>query len=207
MKSIKMTALGLAAALGLGLVTTVSTGSLAGDKAASPTSAQLLESLRSKTTRAVNAPLSKDEIARRELIRSLKAKATRGLSMPERKILAKAVENQPKVDMEVYFAFNSDKILPDAEPTLKALGEALRQASTTSDFLVAGHTDAKGRANYNQSLSERRATAIREYLVANFDIPADRLMAVGYGRERLKDPRHPMAAENRRVEVVNMADK
>lgn len=183
----------------------VSTATIAQQRSTPPTPAELMEALRTKTTRGVSAPLSKDEIERRALIDRLKAKATRGLSMPERDQLAKAVSNQPKVDLEVFFDFDSDKISPAAEPTLRSLGEALKGAS--ADFLVAGHTDAKGRAAYNQDLSQRRADAIRDFLVANYSVPADRLLAVGYGREHLKDPQNPLAAENRRVQVVNMAEK
>lgn len=198
----------LSAIAAVGLVA-ASTASTAQQKPGTPTPAELMEALRIKTTRAVNAPLSKDEMARRELIQRLKAKATRGLSMaelsqPERDELASAVSTAPKVDLEVFFDFNSDKITPTAEPTLRSLGEALKGAS--ADFLVAGHTDAKGRANYNLELSQRRAAAIRDFLVNNYAVPADRLLAVGYGREHLKDPNHPLAAENRRVQIVNMAE-
>ena len=205
MRNTRITASAFTRILALGLVALAPAISYAGEAKKVPTPAELMEALRSKTTRAVGAPLPKEEVERRALIAKLKAKATRGLSMPERQVLAKAVGSQPNVDLEVFFEFNSAEIKPDAEPSLRSLGEALKGAS--SDFLVAGHTDAKGKANYNQSLSERRAVAIRDYLMANYAIPADRLMAVGYGREQLKNKDDPTAAENRRVQIVNMADK
>ena len=173
--------------------------------AAVPSAAELMQALRSKPTRGVASEVTKEEAERRALIEKLKAKSTRGLSLPERQQLSQAVSNQPKVDMEVLFEFDSDKITPAAEPALRALGEAL--ASTSSDFLVAGHTDAKGRPAYNQDLSQRRAAAIRDYLASTYKIPAERLMAVGYGREQLKNPDAPMAPENRRVQVVNMIER
>lgn len=196
---------GLSAWLALGILIATPAAFAAEQGKPAPTPAELMEALRSKTTRAVGVPLSKEEVERRALIAKLKAKATRGLSMPERQVLAKAVSDQPKVDIEVFFDFDSDKISSEAEPALKSLGEALRNAS--SDFLVAGHTDAKGKPTYNQDLSQRRAVAIRDYLVSNYEIPADRLMAVGYGRELLKNKDEPLAAENRRVQIVNMEDK
>lgn len=205
MRNTRVSASAFTGFLALGLVVLAPAMSTADEAKKVPTAAELMEALRSKATRAVGAPLPKEEIERRALIAKLKAKATRGLSMPERQVLAKAVGNQPNVDLEVFFEFNSAEIKPDAEPSLRSLGEALKSAS--SDFLVAGHTDAKGGANYNQSLSERRAVAIRDYLMANYAIPADRLMAVGYGREQLKNKDDPTAAENRRVQIVNMADK
>ena len=56
----------------------------------------------------------------------------------------------------------------------------------------------------NMTLSERRAEAVRDYLVGHFSIGASRLIAIGYGEERLKNTADPDAAENRRVEVVNL---
>ncbi|MGH6716659.1 MAG: OmpA family protein, partial [Bradyrhizobium sp.] len=60
---------------------------------------------------------------------------------------------------------------------------------------------------YNQGLSERRADAIKRYLKENYGIPGNDLITVGYGETRLKDPSHPFAEVNRRVQVVNMEDK
>ncbi len=205
MRNTIIKASGLSGLLAAGLLVLAPAAAVSGEAAKVPTPAELMEALRSKSTRAVGAPLSKEEVERRALIAKLKAKATRGLSMPERQVLAKAVGDQPKVDLEVFFEFNSADIKPDAEPALRSLGEALKNAS--SDFLVAGHTDAKGKPSYNQTLSQRRAVAIRKFLMSNYEIPADRLMAVGYGREQLKNKDDPLAAENRRVQIVNMADK
>ncbi len=189
----------------LGLLTGTPVSVSAQQKAPVPTAAELMQALQAKPTRGVSPQMSKEEAERRALIERLKAKATRGLSQPERQQLQKAVSNQPKVDMEVFFEFDSDKITSAAEPVLRSLGEAL--SNSGSDFLVAGHTDAKGKPGYNQDLSQRRAAAIRDYLASNYKIPAERLMAVGYGREQLKNSADPMAAENRRVQVVNMIER
>ncbi|WP_460220290.1 OmpA family protein [Psychroserpens sp. MEBiC05023] len=71
-----------------------------------------------------------------------------------------------------------------------------------ADFAIGGHTDSVGSKATNQALSERRANAVRDYLIAN-GINADRLTATGYGED------YPIASnstragrkENRRVEV------
>ncbi|MGS2725805.1 OmpA family protein [Psychroserpens sp. BH13MA-6] len=71
-----------------------------------------------------------------------------------------------------------------------------------ADFSIEGHTDSVGSKTTNQLLSERRANAVRDYLIAN-GINADRLTAAGYGED------YPIASnktrngrkENRRVEV------
>ncbi len=95
-----------------------------------------------------------------------------------------------------------------AEPQVTTLGQAL-----TSDllkgrtFILAGHTDAKGSDTYNQGLSERRADAVKKYLAEQYGIDEGKLITVGYGKTQLKDTANPFAGENRRVQVVNAAEK
>ncbi len=74
-------------------------------------------------------------------------------------------------------------------------------------FIVAGHTDAAGSDAYNQELSERRADAIKRYLVEKAGIPAANLVTVGYGRTKLKDSANPLSEVNRRVQVANTENK
>ena len=68
-------------------------------------------------------------------------------------------------------------------------------------FLIGGHTDAMGSEAYNQGLSERRAEVVKRILVQEFRLPAEMLVAVGYGKTRLKNAANPFAAENRRVQI------
>jgi OOP family OmpA-OmpF porin len=58
----------------------------------------------------------------------------------------------------------------------------------------------------NQGLSERRAAAVREYLIAQFGVSPERLVAVGLGESQLLVPTPPQTsnARNRRVQVVNI---
>ena len=191
-----------------------------------PTAAELLDALKGKATRgvalgAVSAADQAKEGERVQLIQQLKSKALRGLSnganasgeaapaqgsvlsSAERTQLAEAVKGQPSINIEVTFAFNSAEISNEAIAPLTSLGKALQDGSM-KDVLLAGHTDAKGNATYNQSLSQRRADAVRAYLIKNFSITEDKLVSVGYGRERLKDEKNPYADVNRRVQVVNM---
>ena len=91
--------------------------------------------------------------------------------------------------------------------------ERCRRNCSSSDqlkaasFLISGHTDAKGAADYNQHLSEARAASVKAFLVGNFQVDALRLTSVGYGKEDLKNPNDPEAAENRRVTVVNLVSR
>ena len=136
-------------------------------------------------------------------------KAGRNLTSKERRDVAETVrrDDLPTADLEVYFDFNSAAIAPSALPMLKTLGQALADGRLAGGtFIVGGHTDAKGDDDYNQRLSQRRAQAVRDFLVANFPIDPKKLMAVGYGEEQLKAADEPLAAVNRRVQVINWTD-
>jgi OOP family OmpA-OmpF porin len=107
------------------------------------------------------------------------------------------------VDLAVYFAFDSAELTYRAREDLAALGYALAsQTLRPHSYLIAGHTDAKGDAGHNQWLSERRAESVVRFLIENYPIDPNRLIAVGWGESRLKTPGNPNAAINRRVEVT-----
>ena len=130
---------------------------------------------------------------------------TRSLTVDERDHVAAIAKDRPKIDLEIYFDFNSAEIRPKAQPQLNELGKALTSPELAgSVFVLAGHTDAKGGDEYNQKLSERRAEAVKSYLVAKLKIPADSLSAAGFGKRDLKNTADPFAAENRRVQVLNL---
>jgi outer membrane protein OmpA-like peptidoglycan-associated protein len=113
----------------------------------------------------------------------------------------------PSVDLHLPFDYDSDKLTFDAITTLRQLGGALGDPKLAGyRFRIAGYTDAKGAADYNQKLSERRAQAVRDYLVAQYDVAPDRLQAIGYGLNQLADPTKPLDAINRRVQIVNMGE-
>lgn len=110
----------------------------------------------------------------------------------------------PNIDVEVLFEFNSAQLTNEAFATLSILGRALADERLASQaFLIAGHTDARGREHVNLRVSELRARAVRDFLIREFQIAPERLLARGFGEERLKNPRNPSGGENRRVQVVN----
>jgi OOP family OmpA-OmpF porin len=113
--------------------------------------------------------------------------------------------DQPlSVNLYVNFDYNSADLTSDARITLDQLGAALRDPRLgTFSFVIAGHTDAKGGVDFNQKLSERRAEAVRNYLIAQSGIAAERLTAKGYGKSQLLDPDHAEDGVNRRVQVIN----
>lgn len=170
-----------------------------------PTEQQILEKLKSKSaTRGLKPQDSSEAKKENDVIRELAKKSTRGLLKDDRTKIAAIAEKRPAVDLEIFFDFNSAEISPKAVPTLQALGKALSDpAMKDAMLLLAGHTDGKGKADYNQSLSEKRAATIKAYLIREFKLTDDKLMAVGFGYEKLKNATNPNADENRRVQVVN----
>ncbi|SDI64762.1 MULTISPECIES: OmpA family protein [Bradyrhizobium] len=143
-----------------------------------------------------------------KFVQQIRGRSTRSLSSTEREEIATIVKDKPKIDLEINFDYNSADISAKSLPSVQALGRALTNADLKgSTFVVAGHTDAAGGESYNQDLSERRADAIKRYLVDKYGITGTDLVTVGYGKSKLKDPSQPMAEVNRRVQVVNMENK
>lgn len=179
------------------------------DQAGAPSVQDIIEALKPRKTRGLSVKPTQAEIERSKTIEDLKTKAaSRGLSVPERQQLADAVSDKPQLDFVIYFDFGSANISNRSKASLDALGTALQDDSLKgASIMIAGHTDAKGRSEFNQTLSERRADAVRKYLSDKFDVGSDTLTVVGYGAERLKDAHSPYAGVNRRVQIVNLTDK
>lgn len=111
---------------------------------------------------------------------------------------------RPSLSLQIQFDFNSAKVRAESQQALSNLAQALRSPELlAANFAVEGHTDAKGRADYNQKLSQSRAEAVREYL-AQQGVDAGRLQASGKGSSDLANSSDPYAAENRRVRIVNL---
>lgn len=156
------------------------------------------------------APTQEDASTARQrsLVESLRGRATRAITVEERAEIANVAKDNelPSVDLEVFFAFDSDAVTSTAIPKLVSLGQALSDdALKGQTFLIAGHTDASGSADYNQGLSERRAESVKGFLLETFELEPESLIAVGFGEEQLKFPQDPFADENRRVQIVNLA--
>ena len=160
---------------------------------------------RGLTTSPADAARAADET---KFIGALRNRATRSLSTEERDKIASIASSKPKIDLEINFEFNSAVLGSKAMPQVAELGKALTSEDLKGrTFILAGFTDAKGSETYNQGLSERRADAVRQFLSKKYGIEAGNLVTVGYGHTQLKDPANPFAADNRRVQVINAADK
>jgi outer membrane protein OmpA-like peptidoglycan-associated protein len=175
-----------------------------------PSADQILNALKPKSpTRSLagGAPPAQKTLSPEEqsFIDTVRRKRTRSLSVRERERVATIAKERPSIDLEINFEYNSANISPKAVAAVRELGKALSNPELKGGiFLVAGHTDASGGEEYNQGLSERRAETIKRYLIEHYDLKAENLVAVGYGKTQLKNASNPLADENRRVQVVNM---
>ena len=109
-------------------------------------------------------------------------------------------------DSGILFGFDSSTLRAQARNNLSDLARVLAEDSDDYEVLVAGHTDDSGAEAYNQTLSERRASAASDYL-ATQRIPATQIRIVGLGEvEPVASNETPAGQEaNRRVEVAIFA--
>jgi outer membrane protein OmpA-like peptidoglycan-associated protein len=173
-----------------------------------PTEAQILDALKFRGPARNLAPsLPADEgpaVDERRFIESLLKKPLRSITPDERRKVLDIVSDKPNIDLEITFEYDSANITPRALPTLHSLGRALANNELNgATFLIGGHTDGAGGEAYNQGLSERRAEAVKGFLTKNFKLSPEQLLAIGFGKSRLKNPDSPLAGENRRVQIVN----
>jgi outer membrane protein OmpA-like peptidoglycan-associated protein len=114
-----------------------------------------------------------------------------------------------KVTFQSGILFDVDKsnIRPDAEVELTKLAEILVKYEDT-DILLEGHTDSSGADDYNQALSERRAAAVKAFLVTH-GVKGARMTTIGYGETQpIADNQTVEGRQaNRRVEAAIMANE
>lgn len=169
---------------------------------------QIVDGLKVTRTRSLSTAekpaINADDLAFIKRVRG----QSRSLSLNEREQMAAIAPKRPKIDLEINFEYNSAALSPQSEPQLNNLGRALTSAEMAgSVIMLGGHTDAKGGEDYNQHLSERRAETVKRFLTERYRIPAANLVTAGYGKKGLKNEADPLAPENRRVEIVNMAER
>jgi len=179
---------------------------------ANPSSQQIIDALKAKRPLTRSLSVSPAEQAKKaetdKFVDTLRNRPTRSLSIDERQQIATVAQERPRIDLEIKFDYNSANIAKTALADMHNLGKALTDPPLKgATFVLAGHTDAVGSEEYNQDLSSRRADSVKRYLTEKFSLAPDRLVTAGYGKTRLRNKDNPKAPENRRVEVVNMADK
>lgn len=102
----------------------------------------------------------------------------------------------------VFFEYDHSDITPDARQILQRQAEWLKRYPNVS-VTIEGHTDERGTREYNLSLGERRAQAVKNVLIA-LGIPASAISTISYGKERPVVPHsdEQSYAQNRRAVTV-----
>ena len=103
------------------------------------------------------------------------------------------------------FDVGKANIKDDHMPLLQKIQEVI-EMFPESQLVVEGHTDASGDAATNRQLSEKRAYAVMQYLRQSLLIPADRISAIGFGKERpvASNETSDGRAKNRRIDILIM---
>ncbi len=117
-----------------------------------------------------------------------------------------ALMTDGRVSMQgILFDTGSDRIQPESTPTLKEIG-AMLTAHADLRLSIEGHTDNVGSAEGNQALSEKRAAAVRTFLVDTYGIDRDRLESRGFGASTpaASNDTPEGRRQNRRVELVRL---
>lgn len=102
----------------------------------------------------------------------------------------------------VHFAFDSATVKSDEESKVTIVSEALK-SDNNAKLLIEGNCDERGTEEYNRSLGERRALALRELLTKD-GVDPDRIRTISYGKDKPVDPGHDESAfaKNRRGDFV-----
>lgn len=118
---------------------------------------------------------------------------------------AKVTVTQDKVFIleKVHFDFDQATVLPESMPLLEEVADTLLAHPEVTLVEVGGHTDARGNAEYNQQLSQRRVETVRRHLIDR-GVEGSRLTAKGYGESVLLETGDSESAHaaNRRVEFT-----
>jgi len=107
----------------------------------------------------------------------------------------------------VHFAYDSAAVRKSEDSNLQGVASALSSDASTK-LLIEGHCDERGTEEYNRSLGERRALALREAL-AKLGVDPSRVRTISYGKDRPADTGHDESAwsKNRRGEFVLLHPK
>jgi peptidoglycan-associated lipoprotein len=121
--------------------------------------------------------------------------------MPE--LIEKKAEGLIKSLEDIYFDYDRFSIRHDAMAVLQENAQTLASGFLNNKIVIEGHCDQRGTESYNMVLGERRANAVREFLV-DLGVPSEKLQIVSYGKEKpfCTDQNEACWQENRRGHFV-----
>jgi outer membrane protein OmpA-like peptidoglycan-associated protein len=110
-------------------------------------------------------------------------------------------------ETSVKFGFNKDNLTDKSKEVLDQLGANI---ASTKGYIIAleGGTDSVGSADYNYTLSQRRANAVIQYLAMKYNVPAHKIYVIGLGKDKPVESNKTSngRADNRRVDVRLMTN-
>src|SRR5690606_33196335 len=111
-----------------------------------------------------------------------------------------SADEQAELENVVYFDFDQAVLLPATRSVLLAHAERLRNSNT--NVRLEGHADERGSREYNMALGERRANAVRDFLVLQ-GVSRNSLEVISYGEERpaVMGSSESAYSQNRRVVI------
>ena len=131
--------------------------------------------------------------------------ATRAQKLSD--VVANLDNYQPVAEAAIHFGFDKAVL---SKKSKEALDQFAAEVPNAKGYIVelTGGTDSTGDKLYNYKLSERRASAVVQYLVANHSIPAHKIYVIGLGEDKMSASNQSASgrAENRRVEVRLLAN-
>jgi outer membrane protein OmpA-like peptidoglycan-associated protein len=127
------------------------------------------------------------------------------IDCPLEPALVQVTANEITIQQQIQFQVDSAIILPESDALMREIADTLIKNPRIKRVEVQGHTDSSGSAEYNQTLSEQRASAVREWLTTH-GVGPDRLVAHGFGASEPLIPNvtKGMKALNRRVQFIIM---
>ena len=126
----------------------------------------------------------------------------------EFQVTVQRLEEELRFDVPVYFGFDEATLSSNARPILDRFASVAQRYYPQALITVEGFTDPAGPAEYNMVLGQRRADAVREYIVQNGSVSGERVRSVSYGEDsrRLVAPSETGPGQtgwqNRRVVLV-----
>jgi OOP family OmpA-OmpF porin len=104
---------------------------------------------------------------------------------------------------DLYFDFRSDVLRPESKKVLQEMAQVMREHSDWK-LGVEGYTDSIGGDAFNLDLSKRRAAAVEQALVTQYNVASGRLSTAGFGASNFVETNDTLEgrARNRRVEPV-----
>lgn len=133
-----------------------------------------------QVNRVVSVCMGEQEVASEPMV-PVAPPITPVTQSPESNIEAIAVDMS--ITLDVLFDFDSSRIQATYYPRLAEMAQFMT-ANPNTTAVIEGHTDSKGPANYNLTLSKARANAVKTYLLQKYGIDAKRLTTTGYGESQ-----------------------